>query len=465
MRSLFQSYQQIADEEIETLWANASFVLDANVLLNLYRYRQSTQDNLLGVLAKLSATNPVWLPHHVALEFHRNRCRVMATQIKRHNTLKEAVTNAADRFKTDVSKAALNGEQQILDPVPLLTQIEEVANEFLKKLDEQRKTIQEPWRPDSVKQRLDELFEGKVGNEPTADELRSYYEAGEIRFKANRPPGYKDTLKGDFGDEPPEYYHNSLSYQRKYGDLVIWLQLLEHARSQQWKTVIFVTDDRKEDWWEVVQADGPKMLGARPELIGEAAQYGIERLKLYTPERFLNSAKGYVKAEISDTAIAEVRRVSKEQAQTSGEGTIQSSDLAIAGHSKEGARWRWLSRRHPFAECEQISRDMFKVSEAAAPFEFAYVFVRVGRFSDPNLPISRAMVRLFDVANHFPRNRGKKLNTCVVFVFDADSLYSKQARRLREFLDTRQRPWAMALLTVLDRSTDGQPDLRDIISA
>lgn len=54
----------------------ALVVVDANVLLNLYRYNESTRDDLLGLLDKLG--DRLWAPHQVLHEFWRNRLNVLA---------------------------------------------------------------------------------------------------------------------------------------------------------------------------------------------------------------------------------------------------------------------------------------------------------------------------------------------------------------------------------------------------
>jgi len=50
MRDLFPDYYRPNDEEFAQLWKSSFFVLDTNVLLNLYRYNQKTRDDFLKVL-------------------------------------------------------------------------------------------------------------------------------------------------------------------------------------------------------------------------------------------------------------------------------------------------------------------------------------------------------------------------------------------------------------------------------
>jgi len=63
--------------------------------------------------------------------------------------------------------------------------------------------------------RVSQLFEGRVGTGYDDARLTKLYEEAETRIKAKKPPGFKDNEK----DAP-----------NKYGDVVIWFQLLDLAR-------------------------------------------------------------------------------------------------------------------------------------------------------------------------------------------------------------------------------------------
>ena len=74
----FPGYRLPPDHELNEALQVALVVIDANVLLNLYRYNESTRDDLLGVLQKVG--DRVWVPHQVMKEFWRNRVGVLASR-------------------------------------------------------------------------------------------------------------------------------------------------------------------------------------------------------------------------------------------------------------------------------------------------------------------------------------------------------------------------------------------------
>lgn len=308
MKGLFPQYDDSPIQEYRTIWRTAVFVFDTNVLLNLYRYHVGTRDELLNVLDQLSERT--WIPHHVALEFQRNRLKVIAEQNRRFADVRRTVQKARSSLFSDLEKLQLLKRHSLIDPQSLTSGFEKLADEFLRELDKLQAAQQKLTAPDPLKQKIESLFVGRVGKapggQPDVDEL---YKLAEARFKIKIPPGYEDAAKDR--DEPDEYISGGIIYKRKYGDFLIWKQMLEHSESVRAVSIIFVTDDSKEDWWQIIESDGPKTIGPRPELIEEArASAGVEKLLMYNPEGFLKYAKEFLSAQVSEETLTEVRELS-----------------------------------------------------------------------------------------------------------------------------------------------------------
>ncbi|WP_421526508.1 PIN-like domain-containing protein [Pseudomonas yamanorum] len=310
MKGLFPQYEAQRKLDYRTVWKDAIFVFDSNVLLNLYRYQQGTRDELLSVLDELS--DKIWIPFHVALEFQRNRLKVIATQGKKFSEVRKSI----DKIKTTISSEAerlnLKKRHTLIDFDFLTTKFDELTSEFLIQLEASQKTQQKLNEPDSLKERIESLFENRVGPTPTDQKtIDDLFKIAEQRYKFKIPPGYMDSKKDE--DAPDEFLHGGIIYKRKFGDYIIWTQLLSFAKSESKKEIIFVTDDAKEDWWLKFNIDGTKTIGPRPELIEESAlSGGIEKFVMYNPENFLQYAKEFLKTEISEATIEDVRDTSKE---------------------------------------------------------------------------------------------------------------------------------------------------------
>jgi PIN like domain len=106
-------------------------------------------------------------------------------------------------------------------------------------------------------------------------ELAEIYVEAEERFRILRPPGFSDA--------------KNKGVPEKYADVVIWFELIEHAKTEK-KPLIFVTDDRKEDWW--VKKNG-KTISPRPELLEEFQKKTNSSMYMYQTEQFIEYALSF----------------------------------------------------------------------------------------------------------------------------------------------------------------------------
>lgn len=60
MRDLFSGPYQPTEDQFTELWQQCLFVLDANVLLNFYRYSPQTSEELLTILRRIK--DRLWIP-------------------------------------------------------------------------------------------------------------------------------------------------------------------------------------------------------------------------------------------------------------------------------------------------------------------------------------------------------------------------------------------------------------------
>lgn len=290
-------------------WNDSIFVFDTNCLLNLYRYRAETRDQLLNIIDNLS--DRIWIPHHVALEFNKNRLKVILSQKKRFSEIKDVLISSQNKLRAEIDNLQLERRHSLIDPSPVTKGFKDLIDRFLNDLTNLQKDQQPITGHDPIKEKIDSLFEGKVGDAPSNQkEIDDLFKEAEKRYSFKIPPGYMDSKKDK--TDTDEYYNSGIIYKRKYGDFVIWSQLIKHAKEKDIKSVIFVTDDGKEDWWWIINDESPKTLGPRPELIDEAKHAGgITSFLMYKPQGFLENSLKFVNAKVSKEAIDEVRDVSR----------------------------------------------------------------------------------------------------------------------------------------------------------
>ncbi len=344
MKDIFKGYYQLEKEEFKDLWENSLFIFDTNVLLNLYRYQSSTRDALLKVMEQLG--NRAWIPYHVCLEFQRNRLKVIAEQHKRFSEVRGIVRKLKSGMQNEFDGLQLKKRHSHINPDQLLANIEKVQKDFFEELNKLEEKSISVNSTDEIRDRIDVLFQNSIGlpyeDQKSIDDL---FSEGEDRYKNNIPPGYKDSSKDE--KNPDEFTYLGLTYKRKYGDLIIWKQIMSHAAVNELKNIIFITDDNKADWWWKVDSGGTKTIGVRPELKDEIYREAkVENFHVYNTEGFLSYANEQLNAQVTEEAIEEVREISDEKQDAIQRHRI----MRQMAQSAERAVFEWLSRKFSHLE-------------------------------------------------------------------------------------------------------------------
>ena len=292
-------------EEYETLWGQAIFVFDANVLLSLYRYKVVTRRKLLGLIEKMK--DRVWIPYHVLLEFHRNRDGVISSERKSTEDTLKNVSDSVQQVKTKVYALKIEERDVEYSPDKLFLALDEANSAIVKVLEEVHKQQQGiSLSSDAILETLYEIFHEKVGIEPKVqDDICNLVRDGETRYSNRIPPGYADDIKER---KDPTFVDNGLLYERKFGDLIIWRQIIEYVKTNSLKNVIFVTGDRKHDWWLLEDNNKNKVIGPQPELVKEIfRETDIELFWMYSAEKFFELAGDFFKDEVSEESLSEIK--------------------------------------------------------------------------------------------------------------------------------------------------------------
>lgn len=283
MKNTFLEYNPLSQEVIKELWNNAVFVFDTNVLLNLYRYSDETSNKFIQTIIDLKAR--VWLPFQVGLEFNKNRLTVISDQKKHYEDF--------DKKINDIILEIDNKNRNPFLSASLFEKILAIKNDINHEVDDKIKKYDESLRNDLLLNKMNSIFDGKVGDFFNEDELKKIYAEGEKRYKDKIPPGYCDIKKQE---------------NEKYGDLILWKQIILKSKNDN-IDIIFVLDDRKEDWWLDHQG---RTISPRPELLKEFRYKTNRNCHFYKPFQFLEYSNEYLGATIKAEVIEEVKSYNSE---------------------------------------------------------------------------------------------------------------------------------------------------------
>lgn len=288
MRDMFPGHFSRASFEQKELWDNSIFVFDANVLLNQYRYSDETRSQFVRILERLQ--DRIWIPYRVAEEYLKRRLEVIDQQEKKY----DAAINDVERLCKDLD----NNRQHPFVSESSMKKFNAAVSGLIGELNKNKEINSRRIFGDEIKDKLNLLFAGRVGGDFNRGDMEGIISEGVARYSERIPPGYSDLKKAAGGESFEERC-------RPYGDLIIWKQIINKAKLDN-VSVIFVTDDGKEDWW--LRFKG-KTISPRPELIKEFLDETGMGFYMYQPEQFLSLAGKQLEQETSQEILQEIRDV------------------------------------------------------------------------------------------------------------------------------------------------------------
>jgi hypothetical protein len=304
------------EQSIKAIWAEADFCFDSNVLLDVYRYSDEIRASFLKLLGALKGR--LFVPNRVAIEFARNRIRVIRGHFDPQGIIKSKLDEAAKDVCKKHPKHSHKDE--------LLGLIESAKQLVDAKYGEAEKKHMSLITNDTILRELLSVIGEDVGEPCSETEVEKEYKR---RKEDEIPPFCK--MDDDKDGE------------RRTGDVAIWLELLKHYEGKQ-KPLIFVTDDMKKNWW---QDSGSGRHDPQPALVQEAYKKTGADVLFYTAERFSETAPERLGVEISKGLAEETKQIREQERQRLNEEKTQQSlpvlgDMVKYGGTDPASGMTWM---------------------------------------------------------------------------------------------------------------------------
>ena len=294
MRGQFPWYF-LENEDTDAAWKEGILTVDANVMLDLYRYNKSTREELLSALERFNGR--FWISHQTAKEFIWNR-RSVISGINDDFVGVEKPINNVKATVSEISKFRAIPDDLI---EAFRDDIEKASSRILKGIKKERGHIPDYKKHDEVIERLEKALAktpgGGVGSLP--NDIEEDVEEAQRRKDEKIPPGYEDDGK------------DGLKFA---GDYFMWKQILSYCKENQ-KPMIFVTSESKGDWW---QTKSGKTLSPRLELLQEAFEETGQKFLIYRTEQFLEK-QNILGVKVDKSILDEVSKHSEPAVSTTQE--------------------------------------------------------------------------------------------------------------------------------------------------
>lgn len=297
MQSEFPEFYQVKlkKEDIK----NSLIVFDTNYLLDILRLPVGEANKYLKALRHVK--NNMYIPYHVALEFNFNKITVktetkVALDLYKKNVMKqfqilEDEVSGLSLLKSDSMKKTFT--DSMLD----------MTNEFKGKFSEELSLqISKSFSDKSIYEKLIKNIENSIGEKYKQDWIKNVEEEGEKRYEKNIPPGFDDSIKNEVLRT-----YGGLEYHEKYGDLIIWKDIIETAKKTEKSKIIFVTNDGKSNSKNdlLFKVKG-QTIGPSIYLINELKKESQKDLYILNNIRFVELTDTLSEEEIIDLRNSEV---------------------------------------------------------------------------------------------------------------------------------------------------------------
>lgn len=293
MKNTFSEYYPIDTQTLKEIWDKGIFCYDANVLLNLYRYSNDTRNKIFENIEYFIPRTI--MPYQACYEYHKNRREVESNLINSYDKIIDIINKTINSLDSGElagyrKHCALDIKNDIIKPLT------SASDKIIKKLEDKKDNHTTYVDVVAIHDKITSLFDGIISPKFTDDELKKIYAEGKIRYEKKIPPGFADEANKKNNGE------NSL-----YGDLVIWKHLIGISKEKN-ADIIFVTDDRKKDWWDIYNG---QTKGALPELFREFKEQTSQRILIYSVEDFMKYAPEYSTVSVPKKVINEIEEFKK----------------------------------------------------------------------------------------------------------------------------------------------------------
>ncbi|MCB7160417.1 PIN domain-containing protein [Bacillus subtilis] len=257
---------------------DSTIVIDTNVLLAAYQWREVTVNKVLTTLQRIKDEDRLRIPLQVIKEFSKNRTK----EIKQRMNDIDQVISKLQRDKSPIRERVpmLEGKDILKNIETLQENHHKALKEYKDGLVELRDHLKRLFYEDHFLDRILEISEGAIIFPPDGKTDQDLMKEAEERFKNKIPPGYKD--------DPKE--------ENSSGDFIIWSSILQLDTN-----VVFVSGDKKSDW--VYKDKNEKPIVARRELIEEFFIQTGKDFAHITPKEFITylnpDVDEYVKEDLS----------------------------------------------------------------------------------------------------------------------------------------------------------------------
>ncbi|EAD0588962.1 hypothetical protein FH021_01575 [Listeria monocytogenes] len=244
LKELFPEFYQTNLNESDLSGQNGNLIVfDTNYLLDIIQMPTTVSKKYIEALEKVK--DNIYIPYLVALEFNFKKSSIKKDKIKKIKNYKDLVEQSVASLSDNIKNIDLVDTKELEEFTKEILELTKIYSKNLTNLIEQKIESIITKEEAGLYEKLLQIIESKIGDKYEQEWITQVEAEGEERYEQQIPPGFTDTSKENEKDSIRRY--GDIKYQRKYGDLIIWKDIIEHSKKCDMvgKKVIFITNDGK----------------------------------------------------------------------------------------------------------------------------------------------------------------------------------------------------------------------------
>lgn len=230
MDDLFPGFYPFTRKQLKDLSKNATIVLGASVLLDLYRI--SYWRVFLDIIEKDSLKDRLWIPYDTAWLYHHRLPEVIKSELEEVRTAGKYL----EQFKSKIDNPF--GHPFIARE--LIEQYNQFLDSATSSLEQDAKYLSDGLRNSELKNRISSIFKDKIGAPYEDYQMTQLYDESKKCFMSHKPPCISVS--------------NSIDNRIKANRFIIWKQIQQQAKDSK-KPILLVLNRITPNWFDIYNED------------------------------------------------------------------------------------------------------------------------------------------------------------------------------------------------------------------
>lgn len=260
MKQHFPGFYAYTTQELKDLIGKSTIVFGASVLLDLLKISHGM--DFLDIVGKEIGTERLWLPYDAAWLYHERLAMVVDEQVKNVDSAASALNRLKDSFSD-------NGQHPYIKDT-LKMEFDNMMKQLKEALDKDRNFLLGHLNNSTLRKRIDELFQGRIGEPYEQNQLEQLYQESEDRHKQRRHPCID--------------LSSSKNIRIRHHRLIAWKQIERYAKEEK-KDVVLVLNRITPNWFFIYN---DAMIRPHQNLINEFIEDTQQNIYIITAHELID---------------------------------------------------------------------------------------------------------------------------------------------------------------------------------